>query len=340
MESTISLENDTILSEEGTLVPGPSTSGINNSDGRTIAEYTLSYSSDEIESGQRQPIRRSSPAFKRRSGANDRPSKRRKIPRYDENLASLENKIRKSDVSIAKLKAHAEKQTCPKSLRYNVRANITPDEEFKKDIAQTRKNAEQNLIGALTRFHERQTERNRDKLKKAEQKKNAFRGKKTNNAELIKNRSITTKETKRCKTDENVISLTETLAERIRKMDEMMKSLEKSFNKTSESYACVLSDCKEQGVKVQKRKIRNKKHNERRKIMRFHILRKITNSNKKHIKNLSNYTLTTAQINLLSRGLKFIPTPSIAENRIKQQLLQDFENFARRMGLQYIFQGP
>ena len=341
MESTISLENDTILSEEGTLVPGSSASGINNSDGRTIAEYTLSYSSNEIESGQRQLIRRSSPAFKRRSGANDRPSKPRKIPRYDGNLASLENKIRKSDVSIAKIKAHAEKQTCPKSLRYNVRANITPDEEFKKDIAQIRKNAEQNLILALTRFHERQTERNRDKFKKAEQKKNEFRGKKTNKAELIKNRSIATKETKRSKTDENVVSLTEALTERIRKMDEMMKSLEKSFNKTSESYACVHSDCysKEQGVKVQKRKIRSKKHNDRRKIMRFNILRKITNSNKKHIKNLSNYTLITAQINLLSRGLKFIPTPSIAENRIKQQLLQDFENFARRMCLQFIFQG-
>lgn len=197
MESTISLENNTILSEEGTLVPGLSTSGINNSDGRTIAEYTLSYSSNEIESGQRQPIRRSSPAFKCRSGANDRPSKPRKIPRCDENLASLENKIRKSDVSIAKLKAHAEKQTCPKSLRCNVRANITPDKEFKKDIAQIRRNAEQNLIGALTRFQERQTERNRDKLKKAEQKKNASMGKKTNNAEITKNRSITTKETKR-----------------------------------------------------------------------------------------------------------------------------------------------
>ena len=67
---------------------------------------------------------------------------------------------------------------------------------------------------------------------------------------------------KRSKPDENVMSLTETLTERIRKMDEMMKSLEKSFNKTSESHACVLSDCKEQGVKVQKRKIRNKKYNE------------------------------------------------------------------------------
>ena len=46
-------------------------------------------------------------------------------------------------------------------------------------------------------------------------------------------------------------------------MDEIMKTLEKSFNETSESYARVLSDCNEQGVKVQKRKIRNKKHNER-----------------------------------------------------------------------------
>ena len=87
-------------------------------------------------------------------------------------------------MSIAKLKAHPEKQTCPKSLRYNVRVNIMPDEEFKKD-------AEQNLIGALTRLHERQIERNRDKFKKAEQKNNAFRGKKTNNAELIKNKRRT-----------------------------------------------------------------------------------------------------------------------------------------------------
>ena len=48
----------------------------------------------------------------------------------------------------------------------------------------------------------------------------------------------------------------------------------------------------------------------------------------------------TILIPLLSRGLKFIPMPSIAENRMKQQLLlQDFENFARRMRLQYIFQG-
>ena len=47
--------------------------------------------------------------------------------------------------------------------------------------------------------------------------------------------------------------------------------------------------------------------------------------------------LTASQVSLLSRGLKFIPTPATNETRIKQQLLQDFEQFARRMRLLYIF---
>ena len=60
----------------------------------------------------------------------------------------------------------------------------------------------------------------------------------------------------------------------------------------------------------------------------------------KHIKNLSNRTLTDAQIRLISRGLKFIPVnKSINRNKIRRQLLRDFENFARRMRLKYMFHG-
>ena len=55
---------------------------------------------------------------------------------------------------------------------------------------------------------------------------------------------------------------------------------------------------------------------------------------KQHIKNLSYTQLTTGQINLLSRGLKFIPTPVMKERR---QLILDFNKFARRMRLQYIY---
>lgn len=60
---------------------------------------------------------------------------------------------------------------------------------------------------------------------------------------------------------------------------------------------------------------------------------------KTHIKNLSNKELTNDQINLLAKGLKFIPTPATKQNQIRQQLLCDFDQFARRMRLIYIFRG-
>ena len=51
-------------------------------------------------------------------------------------------------------------------------------------------------------------------------------------------------------------------------------------------------------------------------------------------------TLTDAQINLISRGLKFIPvSKTINKNKIRRQLLLDFEHFARRMRLKYVFHG-
>ena len=43
------------------------------------------------------------------------------------------------------------------------------------------------------------------------------------------------------------------------------------------------------------------------------------------------------QTKSLSRGLKFIPTPVTKENRTRQQLLQDLNQFTRRMRLRYIF---
>ena len=42
---------------------------------------------------------------------------------------------------------------------------------------------------------------------------------------------------------------------------------------------------------------------------------------------------------MLAKGLKFIPTPKENETQIRRHLLKDFENFARRMRLQYFFFG-
>ena len=44
-------------------------------------------------------------------------------------------------------------------------------------------------------------------------------------------------------------------------------------------------------------------------------------------------------INLLAKGLKYIPCPVANETRIRQQLLCDLEDFARRMRLRYIYHG-
>ena len=65
----------------------------------------------------------------------------------------------------------------------------------------------------------------------------------------------------------------------------------------------------------------------------------IIESHRKDIRNLSNEQLTDEQITLLSRGLKFIPTPIITENKIRRELLKDFDLFARQMRLQYIYYG-
>ena len=65
---------------------------------------------------------------------------------------------------------------------------------------------------------------------------------------------------------------------------------------------------------------------------------KESETKEKLVHNLSSHQLTDSQVNLLSRDLKFIPTPAKNETRIKQQLLRgDFKQFARRMRLLYIF---
>ena len=65
----------------------------------------------------------------------------RKKPRqnHPEIAKETKEKIRKSEESIAKLKTHSEKGTCPKTLRYSARVSIAPDVEFKKEVSLIRK---------------------------------------------------------------------------------------------------------------------------------------------------------------------------------------------------------
>ena len=59
-----------------------------------------------------------------------------------------------------------ERNTCPKPLKYSARANIPADEQFKKDIKAIKQKAERGFVEALTKFHYRRLEKQKQKLHK------------------------------------------------------------------------------------------------------------------------------------------------------------------------------
>ena len=130
----------------------------------------------------------------------------------------------------------------------------------------------------------------------------------------------------------------------------MMEKLGAVESKEVQKYTCVFSDSHHKhGAKKQilkAKRLATNKRKERRKVRRQKRSTITITANKKHIKNLSNEELTNNQINVLTtnnqinvltKGLKFIPTPVTKQTQIRQQLLCDFDQFARRTHLVYIF---
>ena len=125
-------------------------------------------------------------------------------------------------------------------------------------------------------------------------------------------------------------------------VDSLLEILKgKVENKKSEPYPSVFSEPLEiRGEDTNKKDnkpAKCRKRKERRRNREKKRFRNAIESRRQQIKNLSNIQLTDEQISLLSRGLKFIPVPVTKENLIRRQLINDFDHFARRMRLQYIF---
>ena len=146
--------------------------------------------------------------------------------------------------------------------------------------------------------------------------------------------------------DDNVNELAEELKTKISEVHVLLEQMRSQVcaNKQSEPYSGLLSDFLEVRGKGKANRRDNKaakncKRKERRKIKDKKRFCNAIESRKQYVKNLSNEQLTDKQITLLSRGLKFIPTPVTKENLIRRQLVADFNQFARRMRLQYIFYG-
>ena len=256
---------------------------------------------------------------------------------------SAEEKLNHAEKAIKALKRHSERGTCPESLKYTTRARIRADTEFKTDIKRIRKTAEQEFIKALNRFHYRETDRFRSEIKREKRPKVPN---KTTNTDVTRF-SKTKKETHSVnresnETINNIYKIAENLEKRIAEFNNLMSTVKGKENKQFKQYTCLFSESlNNDGVKRKQltKQLSNRKRKDRKQIKNKRNINAQFEANKNHIKNLSNKDLTKDQINLLAKGLKFIPTPVTNEKQIQLQLLRDFENFARRMRLKYIFHG-
>ena len=203
-----------------------------------------------------------------------------------------------------------ENSTCLPDLNYDAKANIFPHEDFNSDIKGIQKEAEQKFLGALIKFHNCRIVHNQAQLRKAKS--------------CNKNTSVKAGKSQSDSSNipESLQAITANLEKRLEEVNAMLYDLKEANNKTVETESGS-SNKKDYGIR--KRKFKNKKHTERRKKTRKDIRAMRTESNRKYIKNLSNLELTNDQINLLSRGLKFVPTPPVQQYVTLESYLEEIK---------------
>ena len=67
----------------------------------------------------------------RNSQSKRQPRKRK----HEDAISALQFKKQKTETSILKLERHLKQKTCPKSLQYKAKANVTPDETFQQEMS-------------------------------------------------------------------------------------------------------------------------------------------------------------------------------------------------------------
>ena len=257
---------------------------------------------------------------------------KRDLKRKFTDYKTVEAKIAKTELSIEKLEKHITCGTCPKSLQYSAKPNVAADILFERELRDIKLKAEQSLISALTRFHKRKLQIQEKKLKANA----AFAARKEKEKLVTRNRLIETHSAK------NIVHNGVNIADLQKQISDLKEIVCTHVlkNKKEECYNSLFSDSTNDSHKNTNLHIsKNKRRKKRRNSLKNRRQTKERETNEKFLHNLSSHQLTDSQVSLLSRSLKFIPTPATNEARIKQQLLRDFEQFARRMRLLYIFHG-
>ncbi|KAL9978065.1 hypothetical protein ACROYT_G015545 [Oculina patagonica] len=266
-----------------------------------------------------------------------KPDERRGTKRKYTDHRSVEAKIAKTEESISKLDKHLNSRTCPKSLQYTARANITPDNDFQKEIRDIKVRAEQAFVNALSRFHNRRLESLKKKVKARPTV--ARTSTNVNRERHFESRKkdypvITSTDEKLSKLEQKLTDLTNIVSTHLINNCQVNNKKVESYNSVFSELLTANTSCSK-SISLSK-KTRRKK---RQKNIEYRRAAKERETNEKFLKNFSNHELTDSQVSVIPKGLKFIPTPVSNETEIKRQLLRDFELFARRMRLKYIFHG-
>ena len=241
------------------------------------------------------------------SNSKERPAK---IARHTSNSEeAIRKRIKNSEEAILKLETHRQKQTCPRTLHYDAQAKMRADEGFKEEIKTIRKQAEQKLLGALIKFHHRNIDSNKRHLNKVSHKKHLTEAKKkaVNRSEHDSTLDFTLGKAP----DTNVLKQqVQNIQQQFRLMQEMMSNLKKASNKDVSTYPGVLTESFNGKERISNtRKYLNNKRKHRKKLAKKSITKRDEEIKSTYIRNLSNCNLTTDQINLLSKGLRLIPSP-------------------------------
>lgn len=185
-----------------------------------------------------QKPRRKRPHVKQTRDSHIRENPAKKARHTMNSEEAIKKRIENSEEAILKLETHRQKQTCPKTLRYDAKAKIRADEEFKEEIKTIRKQAEQRLLGALIKFHHRYIDSNKRHLNKVSHKerlakankKTVNRSEHENDLDLELDKAL----------DTNVLKQqVQNIQQQFKLMQEMMSNLKKASNKDVSIYPCV-----------------------------------------------------------------------------------------------------
>ena len=114
---------------------------------------------------------------------NSKPKRQPRKRKHEDTISALQFKKQKTEISVLKLERHLGQKTCPKSLQYKAKANVTPDETFQQEISAIKSNAEEQFVSVLMRFHQRRLVSDKNKLEKANSAKSRSQNNVTNTRE-------------------------------------------------------------------------------------------------------------------------------------------------------------